>query len=330
MNTISASRGRSRSTPRRLCSRAPLTIRRSATLPLSVKLLRAGSRSRNRDCARRIPCYVPLPTSNRPILGPSSVSGMTVVDDNYTGHVDPGTAARRTLPGATILKASVGPMDNNAYLVTCSATGETLLIDAANDADVLIDLVRRYAPKVSLIVTSHQHFDHWQALEAVAEGHRGADRRARDRRRTAAGQTRPFAGRRRHRTHRRADVRRHPPARAHARIGRAGPRRARDRRGHAVVHRRLPVSGRCGQDVAARQISLSCSMTSPPGFSTSTRIPPSSTPATATTRGWAQNALTCANGVSEAGERRPRRTAFRTVRACLRDPGSDRTWRDKP
>src|SRR6201987_4194762 len=93
---------------------------------------------------------------------------MTVVADNYTGHVDPGTAARRTLPGATIVKASVGPMDNNAYLVTCSATGETLLIDAANDADVLIDLARRYAPKVSLIVTSHQHFDHWQALEAVA------------------------------------------------------------------------------------------------------------------------------------------------------------------
>ncbi len=97
--------------------------------------------------------------------------GMTApndVSDNYTGHVEPGTSARRTLPGATIVKASVGPMDNNAYLVTCSATGETLLIDAANDADVLIDLVRRYAPTLSLIVTSHQHLDHWQALEAVA------------------------------------------------------------------------------------------------------------------------------------------------------------------
>jgi glyoxylase-like metal-dependent hydrolase (beta-lactamase superfamily II) len=94
---------------------------------------------------------------------------MTVVDDNYTGHVEPGTAARRTLPGAAILKASVGPMDNNAYLVTCSATGETLLIDAANEAPILIDLVRNYAPKVSLIVTSHQHFDHWQALKALAE-----------------------------------------------------------------------------------------------------------------------------------------------------------------
>jgi glyoxylase-like metal-dependent hydrolase (beta-lactamase superfamily II) len=93
---------------------------------------------------------------------------MTTVDENYTGHVEPGTAARRTLPGVTILKTSVGPMDNNVYLVTCSATGETLVIDAANDAHVIIDLVRSYAPKVALIVTSHQHFDHWQALEALA------------------------------------------------------------------------------------------------------------------------------------------------------------------
>ncbi len=99
----------------------------------------------------------------------STVAPMKIVDDNYTGHVEPGTAARRTLPGATIVKASVGPMDNNAYLVTCAQTGETLLIDAANDADLLIDLVRRSAPKVSLIVTSHQHFDHWQALQALAE-----------------------------------------------------------------------------------------------------------------------------------------------------------------
>src|ERR1700738_4513061 len=89
--------------------------------------------------------------------------------DNYTGHVEAATAAGRTLPGWAIVKASVGPMDNNAYLVTCSETGETLLIDAANDAEVLIDLVRDYAPKLALIVTSHQHFDHWQALEAVTK-----------------------------------------------------------------------------------------------------------------------------------------------------------------
>ncbi len=92
---------------------------------------------------------------------------MTVIADHYTGHVEAGSGARRTLPGASIVKVSVGPMDNNAYLVTCSATGETLLIDAANDADTLIDVIRRYAPAVTLILTTHQHFDHWQALEAL-------------------------------------------------------------------------------------------------------------------------------------------------------------------
>ncbi|BBZ16218.1 MBL fold metallo-hydrolase [Mycolicibacterium gadium] len=93
---------------------------------------------------------------------------MTVVDDNYTGHVEAQTAARRTLPGASIVKVSVGPMDNNAYLVTCSQTCETLLIDAANDPEILLELIERFAPKLSLIVTSHQHFDHVQALEQVA------------------------------------------------------------------------------------------------------------------------------------------------------------------
>ena len=106
------------------------------------------------------------PTTREPL---DRVRSMTVVDDNYTGHVEPGTAARRTLPGASILKVSVGPMDNNAYLVTCSKTGETILIDAANDAEILLELIDKHAPTLSLILTSHQHFDHWQALSAVAE-----------------------------------------------------------------------------------------------------------------------------------------------------------------
>ena len=73
------------------------------------------------------------------------------------------------LPGASIVKASVGPMDNNAYLVTCSQTGETLLIDAANDAAILLDLIEQHAPTLTLIVTSHQHRDHWLALAEVAK-----------------------------------------------------------------------------------------------------------------------------------------------------------------
>ena len=95
---------------------------------------------------------------------------MTItVADTYTGHVETQTAARRTLPGVGIVKMSVGPMDNNAYVVTCAKTGESLLIDAANDPELLVELVGEYAPKLALIVTTHQHFDHWQALAAVAE-----------------------------------------------------------------------------------------------------------------------------------------------------------------
>jgi glyoxylase-like metal-dependent hydrolase (beta-lactamase superfamily II) len=95
--------------------------------------------------------------------------GPLPIRDDYTGHVETQTAARRTLPGVSIIKISVGPMDNNAYLVTCAETGVALLIDAANDPDLLVELVREHAPKLAMIVTTHQHFDHWQALEAVAE-----------------------------------------------------------------------------------------------------------------------------------------------------------------
>jgi glyoxylase-like metal-dependent hydrolase (beta-lactamase superfamily II) len=35
--------------------------------------------------------------------------------------------------------------------------------------ELLVKLLAEHAPKVELIVTTHQHGDHWQALEAVAE-----------------------------------------------------------------------------------------------------------------------------------------------------------------
>lgn len=90
----------------------------------------------------------------------------------YTGHVDPqGAPATRELPDVTITKLSVGPMDNNAYLLVARATGDAVLIDAANDADRILELVDGTdAPvRVRSIVTTHRHDDHWQALAAVAE-----------------------------------------------------------------------------------------------------------------------------------------------------------------
>jgi glyoxylase-like metal-dependent hydrolase (beta-lactamase superfamily II) len=84
----------------------------------------------------------------------------------YTGEVQPGGAAAvRELPALTISKVSVGPMDNNAYLLECRSTGALCLVDAANDAATLLDLVGDRP--LARVVTTHQHRDHWQALEEV-------------------------------------------------------------------------------------------------------------------------------------------------------------------
>jgi len=91
--------------------------------------------------------------------------------DSYSGHVDPGGAAiRRDLDALSITKISVGPMDNNAYLLVCRASNEALLIDAANEPDRLADLVGSddARPELNHLVTTHRHYDHWQALGAVA------------------------------------------------------------------------------------------------------------------------------------------------------------------
>ncbi len=92
------------------------------------------------------------------------------MSDTYTGHVTVGGAMDvRRLPGLTIAKLAVGPMDNNAYLLRCTETDEGLLIDAANEADRLRELVQFEGPAVSAILTTHRHGDHWHALAETAE-----------------------------------------------------------------------------------------------------------------------------------------------------------------
>ncbi len=53
-------------------------------------------------------------------------------------------------------------MDNNAYLLRSADT--TVLIDAANDSGTLLALT---GPSLDAVITTHQHGDHWQALDAV-------------------------------------------------------------------------------------------------------------------------------------------------------------------
>jgi glyoxylase-like metal-dependent hydrolase (beta-lactamase superfamily II) len=90
--------------------------------------------------------------------------------DEYSGNVEVGGPMDvRRLPGLTIAKLAVGPMNNNAYLLRCTQTEEGLLIDAANEADRLRELIVLDGPPVSAILTTHRHADHWQALAETVE-----------------------------------------------------------------------------------------------------------------------------------------------------------------
>jgi glyoxylase-like metal-dependent hydrolase (beta-lactamase superfamily II) len=85
---------------------------------------------------------------------------------SYTGNVSPGSAPDvREVGDLVITKLSVGPMDNNAYLLRCVSNGEQVLIDAANEPDRLLELVGTGG--LSTVVTTHRHGDHWQALADV-------------------------------------------------------------------------------------------------------------------------------------------------------------------
>ena len=93
----------------------------------------------------------------------------------YSGHVEPrAAAARRTVEGGgatvEIRKLSVGSLDNNAYVLVDTATGQALLIDAADEPERL--LAELDGLEMAGIVTTHGHFDHWQALAPVAEATR--------------------------------------------------------------------------------------------------------------------------------------------------------------
>jgi glyoxylase-like metal-dependent hydrolase (beta-lactamase superfamily II) len=94
-----------------------------------------------------------------------------VVSDTgtYSGEVSPGGPPDvRELGSLTITKVAVDEkMSNNCYLLTCKHTGEAVLIDAADSAEVLLPLVGE-AP-LTHVVTTHQHWDHHRALADVVQ-----------------------------------------------------------------------------------------------------------------------------------------------------------------
>ncbi|MAO79882.1 MAG: Zn-dependent hydrolase [Nocardioides sp.] len=89
--------------------------------------------------------------------------------ESYTGDVTPGGPPQvRDLGCLTLTKVAVDPqMSNNAYLLRCQQTGDQVLVDAADDAGTLLDLVGDGG--LVSVVTTHQHWDHHRALAEVVE-----------------------------------------------------------------------------------------------------------------------------------------------------------------
>ena len=58
----------------------------------------------------------------------------------------------------TIHKIKCGPYDNNAYLVVCPHTNESIIIDTPADPGQLIEAAKE--TKVSSIIITHNHMDH--------------------------------------------------------------------------------------------------------------------------------------------------------------------------
>jgi glyoxylase-like metal-dependent hydrolase (beta-lactamase superfamily II) len=86
---------------------------------------------------------------------------------SYHGNVTVGGPAQvRELAPLMITKVAVGRQDNNAYLLRCRFTDEQLLIDAAAEPEHLLTTING---SLAAVVTTHQHPDHWQALQAVVD-----------------------------------------------------------------------------------------------------------------------------------------------------------------
>ncbi len=66
-----------------------------------------------------------------------------------------------------IHKSVVGPLDNNVFVVACRQTGESLLVDAANEHEQLLGLCRELG--VRQVVETHGHWDHIQAVPQLRD-----------------------------------------------------------------------------------------------------------------------------------------------------------------
>ncbi|MEI8239246.1 MAG: MBL fold metallo-hydrolase [Actinomycetota bacterium] len=67
----------------------------------------------------------------------------------------------------TIHRVVVGDYANNVFVLRCRATGDAVLIDAANEHELLLELCRGLG--VRRVLETHGHFDHIGAVPQIRE-----------------------------------------------------------------------------------------------------------------------------------------------------------------
>ncbi len=66
-----------------------------------------------------------------------------------------------------LVRLELGPFGTNAYIVICRETGESILVDAPGEAQVILSELKETNPRYILI--THSHADHTLALEELKE-----------------------------------------------------------------------------------------------------------------------------------------------------------------
>jgi glyoxylase-like metal-dependent hydrolase (beta-lactamase superfamily II) len=69
--------------------------------------------------------------------------------------------------GVEIHQVVVGPVDNNVLVLRCTETGEAVLLDAANEHELLLELCERLG--VRRVLETHGHWDHIQAVPQLRD-----------------------------------------------------------------------------------------------------------------------------------------------------------------
>jgi glyoxylase-like metal-dependent hydrolase (beta-lactamase superfamily II) len=69
--------------------------------------------------------------------------------------------------GVEIHQVVVGPVDNNVLVLRCTETGDAVLLDAANEHELLLELCKRLG--VRRVLETHGHWDHIQAVPELRD-----------------------------------------------------------------------------------------------------------------------------------------------------------------